>query len=261
MPNVLTSLDILEVSLVDHPACATETEYGRTIPRATVAIFKRDLTAGKETKKMKFEAILKSCRSRSEVVAAVEGQAERIAKREGVGITAATILAWDAEAIRAYENCPKPVVKRSVGPRMFKATAAELELHSRAKKRMRKTGESYPHAVSSELQADPSLYDSYEKEIRAGSTTYETPEFMDIPASDLTRILNKGRQLVADDEEDDDEDDDLEKCDACGEDSDPGDKFCSECGADLSDTEKRKRQNTRKGGPGGVNLRGRGARA
>ena len=52
-------------------------------------------------------------------------------------------------------------------------------------------------------------------------------------------FLQKGRQLVADDE-DEDEDDDLEKCDACGEDSDSGDKFCSECGADLSDTEKRK---------------------
>ena len=99
---------------------------------------------------MKFTDILKSAKTRAEVVSAVEGRAVQIAKLEGISHDAAVVLAWsDPLAVRAYENAPKPIVKRSVGPRMFKATAAELELHSRAKKRQKRTGQTYPQAVNS----------------------------------------------------------------------------------------------------------------
>ncbi len=62
---------------------------------------------------------------------------------------------------------------------------------------MKRTGMSYAKAASEALEADPALYSQYEREIRSGSTfeVPEQPEYMNIPGSDSTRILNKGRQL------------------------------------------------------------------
>ena len=115
---------------------------------------------------------------------------------------------------------------------MFKATAAEVELDSRARKRMRKTGQSYPQDCNSELEADPSLYDKYLMQAASG-TTYDAPDYLDITGSNSDSILNKARQLDVDDEDDDFDDfddDDMEKCATCEKRMRKSDKFCPSCG-------------------------------
>ena len=105
----ISSLDINEVSLVDSPANAgpeIDPRTGRPIKRAVVALFKGDSDTNefRKGKKMKFAEILKSARTRDEIVAAVEGQAQVIAKREGISRDAGLVLAWGLhpEACEAY---------------------------------------------------------------------------------------------------------------------------------------------------------------
>ena len=178
MPHVLSSLEVSEISLVDNPASAgpeIDPLTGRPVARAVVALWKRDSTDTSEQirkgKKMKFEQVLKSAKTRDEIVAAVEEKARRIAKRDGIGDDASLVRAWQEhpEAQAAYEAAPLPVAKKAER-RMIKTTVAEAELDKRARKRMRKTGQSYPQAVSSELNEDPGLYDKYQKELAAGAT-------------------------------------------------------------------------------------------
>jgi len=233
-----------EISLVDSPACASEDEYGRKTPRAVVALYKRDHSDtnndARKGRKMGFKQILKSAKTRAEIVAAVEQKAVKIAKREGISGDAALVKAWGEhpEAREAYEAAPKPVAKKAE-PRMFRATPAEAELDKRARKRMRATGKSYAKAASEELEADPSLYDRYQKELAAGAT-YECPEpqYMDIPGSNSDGILNKSSRM--DDDEEDEDDDDFEKCASCEKRMRKSDKFCPSCG-----------KAKRKAGPGG----------
>jgi len=241
MPHELSSLEVFEVSLVDHPASAgpeIDPRTGRPVARARVALFKRDAdTNNKKERKMGFKTILKAAKTRDEIVAAVEDKARRIAKRDGISDDAARARAWNEhpEAQAAYEAALKPVAKKAER-RMFKATAAEAELDKRARKRMRKTGQSYPQSVSSELNEDQSLYERYEKELAAGAT-YMVPEphYLDIPASNSDRMLSKRSLSDGYDAKSDDS-----ECPECDEDVDEDDAFCSSCGADLSKKRKRR---------------------
>ena len=90
--------------------------------------------------------------SREQVIAAVEGQAQRIAKRDGVSVEAATVKAWTLDAVERYESLPLDVIKRRER-KMFKSTRAEAMLDDRARKRMKKTGCGYAKACSEELEA------------------------------------------------------------------------------------------------------------
>src|ERR1700722_16294873 len=128
---VLRDLRVAEISLVDNPANAEVNPItGRKIPRAIVALFKRDSDGtdnyrkGTEEKKMDFMQVLKSATNREQVVAAVEGQAQRISKRDGISVDAATVRAWTPEAVEKYEALPVDVVKRREKT-MFKSTRAE----------------------------------------------------------------------------------------------------------------------------------------
>jgi hypothetical protein len=236
MPNIISSLEIDEVSLCDSPANASVDEKtGRKTKHAVVALWKRDVSDTNNTKerKMGFKEILKSAIStRDEIVAAVEEKARRIAKRDGISDDAALVKAWreHPEAQAAYEAAPVAVAKKTAR-RMFRATAAEAELDKRARKRMRKTGQSYPQAVSSELNEDPGLYDKYQKELAAGAT-YTMPEPQYATGSNSDRMLGKS------------DDDDSGECPECGEDDiDDTDSYCRNCGADLA---KRKAKSGRR---------------
>jgi hypothetical protein len=194
MPHHLTSLQINEISVVDAPANSeVDPVTGRKIARARVALFKRDSdTSDKprngEKKKMGFQQILKSATTRDQIVAAVERKATKIAKRDRVSLDAARVKAWTEhpEAFAAYEAAPLDVVKRE--RKTFEETKAEAELDMRARKRMKRTGSSYAKAVSEELEADPSLYVKYEREMAAGArfVVPEPPEYSE-PAVDSSQ--------------------------------------------------------------------------
>ena len=178
---------------------------------------------------MGFKEILKSAKTRDEIVAAVEEKARRIAKRDGIGDDASLVRAWQEhpEAQAAYEAAPLPVAKKAER-RMIKTTVAEAELDKRARKRMRKTGQSYPQAVSSELNEDPGLYDKYQKELAAGATiTVPEPQYLNTQP-DADKFTRKRAS-----------DDDGEECPRCEEDVDDDDAFCSSCGADLAKRRRR----------------------
>jgi hypothetical protein len=230
MPHILSSLEISEVSLVDNPASAgpeIDPRIGRPVARARVALFKRDAdTNNKEERKMEFKTILKAAKTRDEIVAAVEDKARKIAKRDGISDDIARAKAWTEhpEAQQAYEAAPKPVAKKAER-RMFKATAAEAELDKRARKRMRKSGQSYPQAVSSELNEDPGLYERYQKELAAGAA-YMVPEPQFLSTQPDADKFTYKRASSNDDDDD--------ECPECEEDVDEDDKFCANCGTDLS---------------------------
>ena len=249
MPNILDDLVVEEVSLVDRPA---NSEKG--IARARVALFKRaddaevrsairnTLAGVREHKKqttqehgeMKLKQILKSAtRTREAIAAAVVRKAEKVAKREGVSPEIAQAQVWrdHPEAALAYENAPKGPPKRAER-KTFQATHAEAELDSRARRRMKRTpGLSYAKACAEELTADPALYERYEKELAAGAT-YLVPEPQDLnlQPGEAARMYDLKKS-----------DDDGDECPDCEEDVDAEDKFCSNCGADLSKRKSNRR--------------------
>ena len=60
MPNLLEDLTIREVSLVDHPAnSSVDEKTGRKVPRARIALWKRDDTVGKGDDPTNLETITK----------------------------------------------------------------------------------------------------------------------------------------------------------------------------------------------------------
>jgi len=191
--HVISALEVSEVSLCDF---GSNSEYdpvtGRRIARSTVALHKRDdgrsylsraelvehmnrvqaqRTFQKKEKKMsKLEKVLKSAtRNRETISAAVIEKAEKIAAREGISREVAEARVWKKrpDAFAAYEAAAKGE-PRKPQPRTAQITSAEAELDSRARQRMKKTGESYAKACSAELMADPTLYQKYEAELAAG---------------------------------------------------------------------------------------------
>lgn len=313
MPNLLSSLSIDEISLVDAPANAeTDPVTGRKIARARVALFKRDkppkktqrdkddpgtqdidpplravssapnyLLTGpdgeaanqftgnrgadhikskkeKPMKMKKLKAVLKAgdTLSRAAIVACVERQAVKVAKKYNVSVEHAASSLWELnpEAQLAYEKAGLPIYKASTP--FFRATKAECELDDRARKLMKRSpGLSYAKACTSILESDPGLYRKYETEVANGelydvpdrlstNTSYPDPLIGSYSSQNVDRMLNK-----SDDDDDDDEDKSDDECDSCGEDVDDEDSFCSNCGADLGDEAKRKRKRKKQGGP------------
>ena len=126
-------------------------------------------------------------------------------------------------------RCPKKLLEewiaaraekpRKPQPRTAQITSAEAELDSRARQRMKKTGESYAKACSAELMADPTLYQKYEAELAAGKV-YTAPAPVEFSDPTLTK---RGKSDDSDDSE----------CPKCGEEVDEDDKFCADCGAKL----------------------------
>jgi hypothetical protein len=166
MPTEIRNLRINEVSLVDNPANAeVDPRTGQKIPRATVAIWKRDdsdSTGDKPIRKEnnmelpKLKEILKSDNpARAQICGAVRRKAAKVAKKKGISIEKAESLVWrkNPEAMVAYDAAPAPVFKRA--PRFALVTKAETTLDARTRKRMKRTGESYPAALRAELEADP----------------------------------------------------------------------------------------------------------
>lgn len=263
----LTDLSVDEISAVDNPANA-ETVNGRKIPRAVIALWKRDndeqvkqRTGDRKMKKQTFTEVLKSAETRDQVCVAVERAAEAIQKRDGISLERARVRAWTDEAMEKYERLPLPAVLKRERP-MGNFTRAEARLEERARKRMRKTGCSYAKAISSELEEDPSLYESYEKE-KATGDTFMAPQPVEYSAPALpsldgnTRMLSKrGKKKLApagyadtrddvdledDDEDEDDESDDemadlelrdrvVKKCRNCNKGIFKGQNFCGHCG-------------------------------
>jgi hypothetical protein len=187
MPNQLRDISIDEISLVDAPANAlTDPATGRKVPLSTVALYKRDSTAD-PLKEGKMELTLKQIRksdnltfSRESIATAIRNKAAKIAAKKGISIEKAEARVWrkHPEAHRAYENAATPVAK-AAERRAAMVTEAEGELDSRARKRMKRTGESYAKACQHELEQDPSLYEKYEKESVNGATfaVPEPPEY------------------------------------------------------------------------------------
>jgi hypothetical protein len=235
MPQILRDLEIEEVSLVDAPACSEIDPRTRArVKRATVALFKRDSNSSandkiEQEKPMGLKTILKSAtRTREQIADAVERKATKIAKRQRIGMDAARARAWrdHPEAQLAYEQTQKAAPKRT-DKRTFQCTQAEADLDDRARKRMRKTGETYARAVSKELEADPGLYDRYQKELEAGKT------YLVIEPEDMRGQAGEAERMYMQKADDGDE------CPECEEEVEASDKFCRSCGADLA---KRKRQ-------------------
>jgi len=249
--NLLTDLSISEISLVDNPANA-EIVNGRKIPRARVALLKRDDSnddeprylnraeleaymdsvekSRREKKVSNFEQILKSATTREQVVAAVEAKAAKIAKRDGITIEKAEAEVWEKnpEAVEAYEQAAKTAPKQE--PRMTRVTEAEAELDKRARKLVKRNpGMTYAKAVDNCLQEDPALYTRYEKELAAG-VTYLVPDMTPTSVADSSdKFLTK--QDYAD------------ECPSCGADLDSEEaKYCSQCGTDLAKARKFKSQ-------------------
>jgi hypothetical protein len=240
MPNVLEDLEILEVSLVDNPSNASvDPVTGKKVARARIAFWKRDSHTAevRKDKKMKFTDILKSATTREQIVAAVEGRAAKIAKRDNVSVQAAIVKAWSLPGVYDhYESLPKADgnVAKAGNQRMVRTTAAEAELDKRARKRMAKTGVSFPKATSEVLNEDPGLYDRYQAEVAAGEQ-YDVPDtaYLDIlamPTGNVDRMLNK---------QDDGEDDDDEDCPECEEKMAKSANFCPSCGIARKKTNKK----------------------
>jgi hypothetical protein len=187
MPNILHSLVVDEISLVDHPCCAEiDPKTGRKIKRAVVSFFKRDDTGdelstfkstNKESPYMEFEQLLKSAKTRDEVVAAVRQKAaERVAKRGGnESLSEAESRVWQKFpfAISKYESLPKQAAKREEP--LIRITHAEAELDSRARRVVKRDKVSYPQACSQVLTEDPSLYAKYCEEMSRGEV-YPVPD-------------------------------------------------------------------------------------
>jgi len=242
--HVISDLEVSEVSLCDF---GSNSEYdprtGKRIARSTVALHKRDSSGGrylsrselvrhmdrvqaertfqkKEKKMSELQKVLKSAPSRDAICEVIKKRAEKRAKKTGVPVEQAEAAEWQKhpEALQAYTSAPKSE-PRKPQPRTAQITSAEAELDSRARQRMKKTGESYAKACSAELMADPTLYQKYEAELAAGKV-YTAPAPVEF--SDPT--LTKRGKAAGDDGE----------CPECGGDVDEDDSFCSGCGADLS---------------------------
>jgi hypothetical protein len=245
-PHVLTDLVVDEVSLCDAPSNAsTDPRTGRKIPRAVVALHKRDSDSGelelqkfmdetearrraeKEVGKMgKLKTILKSASATRESIAeAVEAKAQKIAKRENLSMDAALSRAWSEDAHLAYERAAKGEPKRPERP-MFRCTPAEARLDSAARKILkRNSGLSYAQACSKALT--PELMESYERERREGI-------LYDVPVVKEYLSAQPGSKRASDGDGDVDEaPDDADECPDCGAEIDPGDAFCASCGKEL----------------------------
>ena len=236
MPNILHSLVVDEISLVDHPCCAEiDPKTGRKIKRAVVSFFKRDDT-GEEpltftnkgvTRMQEFETVIKSARTRDEVVAAVRQKAaERVAKRGGdESVSEAESRVWRKypEAISKYESLPKQAAKREEP--LIRITHAEAELDSRARRVVKRDKVSYPQACSQVLTEDPSLYAKYCEEMSRGEV---------YPVPDAIGKSNGG---------DDEDDAECETCSGTGKVG--GGRVCPACDgtgeAELDDEEAKKR--------------------
>jgi hypothetical protein len=242
MATNLESLELEEVSLCDFPSNAeTDPRTGKKVPRSVVALAKRDsqylsrdamlafmdaennrrIEKGLNPmgKKSMFEQVLKSAvqtKRRDQIATAVSLEATRIAKRDGISVEKAECEVWKAnpKAAEAYESARLPDLKPE--QKTLKLTGAEVELHRRARKLMRKSvGQSYAQCASKALQDDPGLYTRYQKELAAG-TTYDVPETEFQQGSDVVKAGS-----------DDDE------CPDCGEEIEDGDLYCSGCGKKL----------------------------
>lgn len=214
MPNLLTDLSIEEVSLVDVPANSSiDPVTGKRRRHAVVALFKRDSAdnqSNKEYRNMEFEQILKSAKTREEVVSLVKQKAqERVAKKGGSGKmaeAAAEAKVWEdhPEAIAKYESLPKAT---GIKPQetLVAITKAEGILDARARKIMKRDGISYPQACSQVLTEDPSLYTRYCNELSSGET-YQVPESITKGGTTKRSVGIGGLPPVIDDQEDEDED-------------------------------------------------------
>jgi hypothetical protein len=210
MPQEITDLIVNEVSLVDFPACAEiDPRTGKRIPRARVALFKRDTSTTEHlTDKSKSERevqgsmelveILKSSTATREQIAnAVRREALARVEKRGGSLEEAEAAVWrkHPEAALAYDKAALPVVKQAE-PKMTRLTAAEIELDRRARLRIRTRGISYPQACSEELLSDTSLYDRYQRELAAGTThAAPEPQFLDV---NVDYFIKRGKEAAED---------------------------------------------------------------
>ena len=244
----LTELSVEEISLVDRPSN----------PGAWIALRKRDGQGEKRMSKLK--KILKSetvC-TRDEFVEAVKKEAQRIGKRESE--------MWEDPVLHAYyEGLPKETALPTV---LRKSALDAAEMLQSAFLRIRKsspglsTNECYDKALEAlepstrgqylaeilKARRTPDVEEEEEENDEDGDEQNEDGEDQDDDtghhqiqdrestgrykrkrkASDedgLTRICGKADDAA---------------CPACGSDSvAPGDKYCAQCGAELSKRAKR----------------------
>jgi|ERR1035437_8593110 hypothetical protein len=119
MPNILHSLIVDEVSLLDAPSNAsTDPCTGRKTAHARVAFYKRD-TGDPRTNNQKeqhmFSRILKSDNvTRDQIVVAVQKRAAEVAQGKGCSVSAAEAAIWREfpELMAKYESAPKPINPR-----------------------------------------------------------------------------------------------------------------------------------------------------
>ena len=249
-PNLLRSLQISEISLVDTPANSSiDPVTGRRTEHARVALYKRDdssnsssgvqkqfgsINSRKEQPTMskvskKFSAVVKSATTQAEITEAVIQKAGKIARKEGISHELAEAKAWARPGVlEAYEGARPGAVKSP--RRMAKVTAAEAELDLRARKKMRKTGCTYSKAIADSLEEDPSLYQRYEKEVAAGAT-------YDVPENEYTGTgTNSGPQLgqKATPPPTNSRVGKGATCGQCGSAIERDDKYCANCGSSLA---------------------------
>lgn len=102
--------------------------------------------------------------SRDQPCQAVRAKAVKISKRDGISIDQAEAKFMNKpEGREKYENAARPDPPKREG-RFTNQTHAEALIDNLARKRMKRTRQSYTSAIRDTLDADPSLYDSYEKE-------------------------------------------------------------------------------------------------
>jgi hypothetical protein len=206
MPNEIKYLVIDEVSFVDKPANSEVDASGQKQNRAVVAIWKRD--SSKEGKPMGLKKIMKSANvTREQICTALREKAVKIARRDGISIDLAEAKVWrkNPEALELYERVARPNPPKRER-RFANQTHAEAVIDNLARKRMKRTGESYANAVRSTLDNDPSLYDSYQKEMEQVATYLlpEPPEYLG-----TTLPHSKGSAMIDDIHDDDDDEDDI----------------------------------------------------
>jgi hypothetical protein len=171
--------------------------------------------------------------SRRGIEAAVVAKAESIARKKGISRDQAEREVWAKPGVtEAYERQPvgQP---RKPEQRVVKTTEAEAELDRRARKRMKKSGVSYPKACSEELEADPGLYQRYEREVASGAV-YNAPE---PPEYKQPQFISGDHPMYKSAKRKDDpgtQDVDGDECPRCGGDVEDGDKYCANCGAKLN---------------------------
>jgi hypothetical protein len=128
---------------------------------------------------MEFTEVLKQCKTRQDVAAAVLDEAKQrvIKKAGGESLAVAESKIWKKypQAVERYESLPVPVAKRSQPT--VRVTKSEILLDEKSRRLQRlNPGMSYPSACSAVLLKEPELYAQYTREAAAG-------ELFDMPVN------------------------------------------------------------------------------